>query len=698
MKAHLKAIFCSYADVFFIPDITPGIVIFALTLVHPVVALAGMIAVVAAYGFARLVRMEKQFLESGYFTYNPLLVGLSLGYLFKLTAMTVFFVASAGVITFLVTVFMANVFLTYLRLPILSLPFVVVSSMAYLASVHYSNLFVRSHADSGILASDFGLPFWLAGFFKAFGAVLFAPSVAVGVALSVVMLRHSRILFLLALLGYYVGAGIRTLMVGAAAQGFADLNNFNFIFIAMAVGGMFLIPSLNSYLLAVIAVAISTVFMDAVTGFWYYYRVPAFTLPFNVVTLGMVYMLGLARHPMVPVGMGRTPEETLEMFLANRLRYRGQDRTLFLPFAGRWTVWQGFDGQWTHKGSWRYAYDFVIIDEQGRTHCGDGLKLEDYYSFNKPVLAPVRGRVVQVVNDLPSSPVGVADETNRWGNLIIIQDPRGFYVELSHLAEKSIQVKKGDWVERGAVLGMCGNSGYSPQPHIHVQAQAADTVGDATLPFSFVSYSEGIECQANNVPPEKCVVEPLYRDNRLDNITNFVLDDELCYAVSRDGRPVGELKLKVKMASDATFYFESARGQLYFGKHENTFYFYRVAGNDPWLRMLFLALPRMPLACRDGLTWHDYVPLGLVASGVRKAVVGFLSSVWPGLAAVKATLRFASDARIESITEPGPLRAGKTASVDLDRSKGFARIAVNGLVFDRVAMQPSPREAAGVVL
>ena len=687
MKIHLKAFFRSYANVFFLADVAPGAVIFAATLVHPEVALAGVIAIAAAYGFARLVRMDRQFLESGYFTYNPLLVGLSLGYLFKLTALTVFFIASAGVITFLVTVFLANVFLTYLRLPILSLPFVIVSSIAYLASARYSGLLVRLHADGGVLTGDFGLPFWVAGFFKAFGAVLFMPCVAVGVALSLVVVRHSRILFFLALLGYYVGATIRAFMVGSAAQGFVDVNNFNFIFIAMALGGVFLIPSLTSYLLAVIAAAISTVFMDATTGFWYYYGIPAFTLPFNAVTLGMVYALGLVRHPMVPASAGSTPEETLENHLANRLRYPGQERTLFLPFAGKWTVWQGWDGAWTHKGAWRCAYDFVIADESGKTHCGDGARLEDYHAWKKPVLSPVRGRVAQIVDDLSDSPIGGTDGTDNWGNVVVIEDARGFFVELSHFAEKTIRVKKGDWVERGAVLGLCGNSGYSPQPHIHVQAQATDAIGAASLPFSFVSYAEGGEFQSNNLPKERRVVEPLYRDKRLDNTMNAVLDDELRYQVFRGGKEVGELALKVRMAPDGTFFFESPRGQLYFGKHEGTFYFYRVTGSDPWLRLLFLALPRLPLAYRERLTWQDFVPAGLTVTGVRGALVGFLSSVYPKLATVKVTQTFVSESRIESVIEAGVLHLGRCASVELDRQKGFASVTVDDVTLRRTGYE-----------
>ncbi|MEI6519622.1 MAG: urea transporter [bacterium] len=679
MKAYLKAIIHCYADLFFISNAAiAGLIILAVTFVNPQIALAGIIAIVAAYLGAILLRMDKQFLEYGYYTYNPLLVGMSIGYLFNLTPLSILFIVVAGILTFLVTIFLANFLMTYLRLPVLSMPFVIVSTVAYLATVHYkTTLSLSSHTGFSFLSYDFGLPFWLAGFFKASGAILFAPSVAVGILLCLILLRHSRILFLLAALGYYAGTAIHILMTGSATAAFADTNSFNYIFIAMAVGGIFLIPSINSYLLAIIAVAIASIVMDATSVFWYYYGVPVFTLPFNIVTLGMIYVLALVRHPMVPVNMGRTPEETLESFLANNLRFRDQFRTLYLPFIGCWTVWQGFQGAWTHKGKWSNAYDFVISDENGDTHSGSGADLDDYYCFNKPVLAPTRGRVVQVIDNLPSNAIGDADELNRWGNLVIIQDPRGFYVEISHFAEKSITVKKDDWVEHGAFLGLCGNSGYSPQPHIHIQVQAAEIIGDTTLPFSFVSYIDNGEYQSNNIPPEKNVIEPLYRDKHLENTVAFIIDDEQCYTINHNKKVVGELKMKVKMASDSTFYFETTRGQLYFGKSDNTFYLYRLTGDDPWLRLLFRTLPRMPLTYREGMTWSDNIPQGIVSSRLYKVIKGFFSAIWQQLATKKVTLRFINENRIESTIDK------KCAYVELDRNKGFARVEAGGFVFER---------------
>ena len=71
-----------------------------------------------------------------------------------------------------------------------------------------------------------------------------------------------------------------------------------------------------------------------------------------------------------------------------------------------------------------------------------------------------------------------------------------------HFAHRTIRVQEGQWVERGALLGLCGNSGYSAQPHIHVQVQTDARIGALTLPFSFVSYRHGDIYHANDLPRE----------------------------------------------------------------------------------------------------------------------------------------------------------------------------------------------------
>ena len=297
------------------------------------------------------------------------------------------------------------------------------------------------------------------------------------------------------------------------------------------------------------------------------------------------------------------------------------------------------------------------------------------------MLAPISGRVVRVIDKLPDNPVGTVRGGNNWGNLVILHDARGFYVELSHFAPQSIRVKEGQWIERGAILGLCGNSGCSPQPHIHLQVQVSDSLGAATLPFSFVSYSLGDQYHANDLPGEGTQVEPLHADRHLSDVTSFVLDDLHEYEVWRAGKPADRFALHVKIAVDGTYYFETERGRLYFGQHDGTFYAYRVEGDDPYLRQLLLALPRLPLAYKQGLAWGDYVPLRVATTGVKRSVAGLAAFLWPQLSGVHVRQRFVGRKTIESLIESRILGLHTTARVELDELCGFASVTIGDVEF-----------------
>ena len=687
----LYAVFASFPEIFFIHNLWIGLAFFAVTMVNPGIGGAGLVAVMSAFIFARFLKMDREFLRSGMFTYNTLLVGLALGHKLQFTALSCILFATAGILTFMLAIAMSHLFSKYLRLPILSLPFVLVTWCAYLASYRYSNLLVSETYGHALWSQNALTPDWIAawpplltGYFKSLGAILFEPNILVGMAIAILIAWKSRILFLLSLWGFYVGVAVRGLMFGNIDMAATDICNFNYILTAMVVGGVYTVPSIRSYLLAAVAVVASILIFDATFIFVVPFRLPAYTLPFNIATMAFIFFLDLLQSPLYARFIGRTPEETVENEYANRMRYHGQLRTLFLPFSGQWTVWQGFDGCWTHKGNWRHAYDFVITDDSGKTHSGDGSKLEDYYCFHKPVLSPVRGKIVRIVNDLPDLKPGEADKTNNWGNALVIQDLAGYYVEISHFAEKSIRVKVGDSVERGTVLGLCGNSGYSPQPHIHIQTQATDTIGAASLPFSFVSFVENGKYIANDIPAEKHVVEPLYPDKRMDAQTSFVLDEVYNYSVRRNGREIDTLKLTVRMSYDGTFYFDSGNGQLYFGKHEGTFYFYRADGNDKWLRAMLLALPRLPLSYRTKLAWNDFVPAGSAALGLKKIAAQLLSSFAPGFAAARVSQCFTERGVAQCRVKGSWFFTERRAAVTLDETKGFSLFKLDDIEIRRI--------------
>jgi urea transporter len=658
-------------------------------LINPNIAGAGIIAVVSAYLFARFIGMDRSFLDSGFYTYNPLLVGLSIGYLFKLTPLTISLVVVSGIFALIFTLILAHLFSVYLKLPILSLPFAILSSVVYLAASRYTNLYVSSlyNAPQTFFANS--IPVWVSGFLKSLGAIFFLPHILPGLIFAFVLLLCSRILLLLAVLGYATGTLMTAFMVGSSQQAFSDINHFNYILIAVAVGGVFLIPSTKSFVMAIIAVLTSAIFLQAMDVFWSYYGIPAFTLPFNFISLSFVFVLGLVNYPHVTKVFKATPEETLDWYLANKNRFKGSDRSLVLPFTGRWTVWQAFDGKWTHQGSWRHAYDFIIVDGKGESSRNSGAMLSDYYAFNKPVLSPVRGRVVNVVDDLVDNPIGQVDKHHPWGNLVVIQDERGFFAEISHLAKESITVKEGDWVERGALLGKCGNSGYSPQPHIHVQVQLNEKTGGHTLPFSFAGYRIGDEFFSNNLPPEGSNVEPVILDKELDVRTSFILDNRYSFEILRRGRKIDEMTLTVKTSPDGIFYFDSDRGRLYFGKHERTFYVYQLEGKDPYLTAIFCALPRMPLGFKENLQWDDYLPLQTVVRGWRRRLIQSLSVFYHGIATTRGVFVFREKSFIDGTITSTFSKVSYETEVELDDGVGFKTIRTNDVEIRRIPDEAS---------
>lgn len=57
------------------------------------------------------------------------------------------------------------------------------------------------------------------------------------------------------------------------------------------------------------------------------------------------------------------------------------------------------------------------------------------------------------------------------GNHVTIEHADGEYSVLAHLQEGSTTVAEGDSVAAGDVIGKCGNSGHSTEPHLHYQLQ-----------------------------------------------------------------------------------------------------------------------------------------------------------------------------------------------------------------------------------
>lgn len=151
-----------------------------------------------------------------------------------------------------------------------------------------------------------------------------------------------------------------------------------------------------------------------------------------------------------------------------------------LPFDGEWYTANGGVTKSTSH-SWdilpqRFAYDFMIVDEEGKSYHGNKQDLCSYYCYGKDILAPADGVVVSIKSSFPDCRIMSdgqpdPDTPDIGGNRIIIKHSKNEYSAICHLMPKSVTVQKGQTVRRGDVIAKCGNSGNTTEPHIHFQIQ-----------------------------------------------------------------------------------------------------------------------------------------------------------------------------------------------------------------------------------
>lgn len=165
---------------------------------------------------------------------------------------------------------------------------------------------------------------------------------------------------------------------------------------------------------------------------------------------------------------------------------------LRLPFEGDWYVfWGGRTVEQNYHaahGDQRFAYDLVVLRD-GRSHTGDGTRLEQYHCWAQPILAPGAGTVVAALDSLADQQPGQMDRNNPAGNHVIVDHGNGEFSLLAHLRRGSVGVRAGQALTAGQKLGECGNSGNTSEPHLHYHLQNGPVFGQAQgLPAQFNAY------------------------------------------------------------------------------------------------------------------------------------------------------------------------------------------------------------------
>jgi murein DD-endopeptidase MepM/ murein hydrolase activator NlpD len=538
----------------------------------------------------------------------------------------------------------------------------------------------------------------LDAFVSSFGAVLYRSDVPTGLMLAALVLARSRIIAVCAFAGHLGGCLARLLWAASSADALGAPDGLNSTLAGMAVGAALLVPGPPALLGAVGAGAVAALIAKALSIALLPLGLPPLTAPLAIAAFLAVRTAALIAPTLLPVVVEDTPEATLAHHAALRRRLNGRGWDIALPVAGRWSVWQGEDGPWTHRGPWRHAIDLVLRDDEGHLHAHDGRALTDWHAFGKPVLAPIDGTVVALVDGIADNPIGQVDSARNWGNAIVIADPRGFHVELSHLRCGSPTVAVGQWVARGQPIAQCGNSGCSAQPHLHVQAQALGRIGDHTIPFRFGAHHRDGELVLDGLPGAGSAIEAVTPEPRRARALDLVPGERLRFRCGDDVGFERIISLRAGRALDGSLTLESERGRLILGLHAGSLRIWRREGHDPQLALLHAALPSLPLCRLDGLTWRDWLPVTALVPGWRGQLLAALALVAPRFAYVAATLRGVADDRVRCTIEAGPLRPARRYEVRLDDEVGIAAVAGESRRLARVANHPTTASAAALPL
>ena len=156
---------------------------------------------------------------------------------------------------------------------------------------------------------------------------------------------------------------------------------------------------------------------------------------------------------------------------------------MILPFNEEWTVtWGGIteeDNYHVAHNNQKFAYD-LLIKKNGKTFDGDANKNESYYAFGKQILAPCDATVVKVIRDVKDNVPGVLNPSQVSGNTVILKTKNGEFILFAHFKENTIRVMENQIVNQGDMLGLCGNSGNSSEPHLHLSLQNVADMNIAT--------------------------------------------------------------------------------------------------------------------------------------------------------------------------------------------------------------------------
>lgn len=598
----------SYGQIFFSNNLFFGGLLLLVTFFDIGAGLAGLISVLTVQLAVVSLNFNTAFIKDGSYSYNSLLVGVGLGIFYDFNLSLLLLLMVVSLLTFFVTLW----FITRLSksgLPFLSLPFLVGIWVVLLGINNFSAIDLRHKEMLSLVmwfpwlfenTTDFiaQLPFAnvIYLYLRSLGAILFQYNDLAGLVIAIGLLYYSRIAFIASVFGFAVGYGFYQLMEGDFSTLIYTYIGFNFILTSIALAAFFIVPSRRSFLLLLFTIPLIALLLSALHTLFVFFQLPLYSLPFNLVVIlflaAMFQRSNSSGLDLVPI-QHFSPEKNLYRFRNFAERFQQNTHIpISLPIIGEWHISQGHDGAITHKEDWQYAWDFDLRDHSGQSFQNQGYELGDYYCYDKPIIAPAAGWVVEVLDNIPDNDIGKVDLEHNWGNTIVLKHNEYLYSKLSHLKNGSFSVKKGDYVQKGQILARLGNSGRSPEPHLHFQLQSTPYIGSKTIQHPISHYIKkeqlNLQLESYKTPKEGDVVCNVQTTKLLTETFGFTPGKKFkIQAIDGENKSKETWEVHTTATNLTYLWCPKTKSTAWFVNNGNLFYFTAFEGDKNGLLYLF---------------------------------------------------------------------------------------------------------------
>ena len=647
-RRHINSFLLSYSQIFFSTNRILGSILFIVSFIDYWSGIFGAFSVLTSLFVANRLGFDKKAVQAGALSYNSLLTGLGIGLYFQPSLPLLVFTFFVSLMVLMLSVGISR-FLAYYGLPSLSIPFILGIWMVDLSANSFNSLglsdrsiyhlnYIYSLGGQSLIdfyewVSTIPILYSIEVYFLSLGAIFFQYHVLAGVIISIGLLIHSRITFVLSLIGFYA-AWLFYFILGASLY---DLSysyiGFNFILTSVALGGYYLIP--NRYSFAWMLLVLPTVVLTTIASMalFSHFNIGIYALPFNIVVILFIYINKLRvkeKYELKEViTQHNSPEKNLYFSLQAEERFMDlKYLPISLPIRGEWTVSQAHNGKYTHQDKWKHAWDFVITNQKGLEFNNEGNIVSDYLCYEKNVVAAYEGFVQEVSNGIEENEIGKNNLRNNWGNTIIIKHADYLYSKYSHLKKGSIVVQKGDWIRKGQLIAKVGNSGRSPYPHLHFQMQATPYIGSETIEYPFASYitkdaNNNIDLKLYDFPQNEDKVQITQSNELLIKALKLEVGRELLFDIEHKGEKQSlKWLVKTDILKNTYIHCEESHSFAYFHNDGELTFFKNFSGDHKSaLYHFFLAFNKIHESFYTDVILKDEIALHLSNQPKWKMVV-----------------------------------------------------------------------------